>query len=520
MSSQQPGSSPPVQHQCTERHQLRGIKRRWFKDMLWRARLLCSRLRRSHGEDALWRLTYIDSLTRLPNRGMLEKRAQRYLQSGSSDSPLAILLFDLDDFRSINDSLGHELGDRLLEVVARRLLSNIREIDTLSRPGGDEFALLLPHSDADAAALTAQRCLDLLAQPFVLGEHELTLSCSVGIAMYPQDGKSLQRLYTNADIAMYRVKQSGRNNYAFYAPEMQSSCLRQLQLANALRRAILDDQLALVYQPQHSIQDGSLVGMEVLLRWHHPDLGVVSPVEFIPIAESSGQILALGDWVLHQALSDMREWHLAGIAPPRVAINVSAVQFRQADLHERIFAKLREMQLPPEVLELELTESITMEQPDRAAAVIERLHAAGIQVSIDDFGTGYSSLNQLKRFRISTLKIDKSFVSDIDRDRDSHVIAKTIIRLAQGLGLRCVAEGLEQPGQLKWLRNLGCEHAQGFLLSQPLGRAQTRNYLAHLCGNRQQVETRLRQVMPALQEELAIGGDNRCIEQGCAARRW
>lgn len=504
MSSHPPGIPPSLQDQPVERRQLRGVKRRWFKDLLWRARLLCTGLKRGSREDALWRLTYIDSLTRLPNRGMLEKRAQRYLHKGTRKDPLAVLLFDLDDFRSINDSLGHELGDRLLEVVARRLLSNIREIDTLSRPGGDEFVLLLPHSDADAAALTAQRCLDLLAQPFVLGEHELTLSCSVGIAMYPQDGKSLQRLFTNADIAMYRVKQSGRNNYAFYAPEMQSSCLRQLQLANALRRAIQDDQLDLVYQPQHSLMDGSLVGMEVLLRWQHPELGPVSPVEFIPIAESSGQILALGDWVLHQALSDMRQWHLDGIAPPRVAINVSAVQFRQADLHERIFAKLEELQLSPEVLELELTESITMEQPNRAAAVIERLHDAGVQVSIDDFGTGYSSLNQLKRFRISTLKIDKSFISDIDRDRDSHVIAKTIIRLAQGLGLRCIAEGLEQPAQLKWLRNLGCEHAQGFLLSQPLGRLQARDYLAHNCGLRRQVEDSLKQIMPVLQEELAI----------------
>lgn len=497
--------SRPEHFQQGERRRVRGVRRRRMKDFFWRLRLLLADARSAPDEDILWRLTYIDSLTRLPNRGMLEKRAQRYLQKAEANgSPLAVLLFDLDGFRSINDSLGHELGDRLLEVVARRLLSNIREIDTLSRPGGDEFVLLLPQSDADAAAHTAQRCLDLLAQPFVLGEHELTLSCSVGIAMFPEDGRTLQRLFTNADIAMYRVKQYGRNGFAFYAPDMQTSCLRQLQIANALRRAIQDDQLDLVYQPQHNLQDGELVGMEVLLRWQHPELGAVSPAEFIPIAESSGQILALGDWVLHQALSDMQRWRHDGFAPPRVAINVSAVQFRQADLHERIFAKLQELELPPEVLELELTESITMEQPARAAAVIERLHAAGVQVSIDDFGTGYSSLNQLKRFRISTLKIDKSFVADIDHDRDSHVIAKTIIRLAQGLGLRRVAEGLEHPGQLKWLRNLGCEHAQGYLLSQPLNRHDARNYLAHNCGNRRSVEISLKQVMPVRQEELAI----------------
>lgn len=415
------------------------------------------------------RLAYYDPLTNLPNRSLLEERAAfalKLAQRGGKN--LALLFLDLDNFKNINDSLGHKAGDRLLLAFSQRIGAMVREEDTFARPGGDEFILLLPDTDASGAAHAAQKLLDLLTRPFKVDGYDLSVSSSVGIALYPDDGDALNELYTNADIAMYRSKQKGRNTYSFFTPELQTHYVRLMQLESAMRQAITDDQFELHYQPQQELDSGATVGVEALLRWHHPTLGSISPAEFIPIAESSGLIVPIGEWVLREAIAQLCQWIEVGIAPPKMSINLSAAQFRQPSLPDLILTVLEETGLPAEYLELELTESMTMDDPERAVTMINRLHAAGVTLSIDDFGTGYSSLSYLKRFKISKLKIDKSFVSDLDTDSDDRVIVSTIVTLAKSLGLRSVAEGVETLEQREFLRTLGCHDIQGYYFSRPL----------------------------------------------------
>lgn len=434
---------------------------------------------RKEDEEQIHRLAYYDPLTGLPNRALLEERGRLALSMAERHGGrLALLFIDLDNFKNINDSLGHAVGDALLVAFAERLGQELREEDTLSRTGGDEFILILPEVDANTAVHGAQRILDLLRQPLSVAGYELTVSASIGIALYPDDADTLAGLHTNADIAMYRAKQQGRNGYSFYTPELQSHYVRTLKLENALRRALEQDQLSLHFQPQHELLSGRLVGAEALLRWKHPELGWVPPAEFVPIAESSGLIGPIGDWVLGQALRQLRSWQAQGYTELCIAVNLSAAQFRAANLPERVAERLERAGVSAASLELELTESITMQDPETAVLAMERLHQLGVRVALDDFGTGYSSLSYLKRFRLHKLKIDQSFVHDLERDDDDATIVRSTISLATSLGLQVLAEGVETQAQHDFLLRAGCQFAQGYLYSRPLPADEFSRYAA------------------------------------------
>jgi len=423
---------------------------------------------RKAAEERIWRLANYDSLTELPNRAFLRERAARLLeQAGQDGQPLAFLFLDLDHFKKVNDSLGHAVGDRLLVELANRLCSELREQDILGRVGGDEFVLLLPGASATEAAQVVRRLQELVSRPFVVGSQELMITSSAGIAMFPFDGADFDTLASRAEVAMYRTKELGRDAFCFFTAEMQAQCTRALLLDNLLRRAIERGEFSLQFQPQCSLKDGTLTGVEALLRWNSGELGPVSPVEFIPIAESSGLIVPIGDWVLRTALEQMRQWIDQDIAPPQVAVNLSVVQFRQPGFPDHVRRLLDEAGVSPCRLELELTESVASDDPTGAMAVMDALHAHGIGLSIDDFGTGYSSLSYLKRFKVSKLKIDRSFVSNVTDSAADQAIVSTIIRLANGLGMVTIAEGVETPAQLEALRQRGCDQVQGYWIARP-----------------------------------------------------
>ena len=423
---------------------------------------------RKAAEERIWRLANYDSLTELPNRAFLRERAARLLeQAGQDGQPLAFLFLDLDHFKKVNDSLGHAVGDRLLVELANRLCSELREQDILGRVGGDEFVLLLPGASATEAAQVVRRLQELVSRPFVVGSQELMITSSAGIAMFPFDGADFDTLASRAEVAMYRTKELGRDAFCFFTAEMQAQCTRALLLDNLLRRAIERGEFSLQFQPQCSLKDGTLTGVEALLRWNSGELGPVSPVEFIPIAESSGLIVPIGDWVLRTALEQMRQWIDQDIAPPQVAVNLSVVQFRQPGFPDHVRGLLEEAGVSPCRLELELTESVASDDPTGAMAVMDALHAHGIGLSIDDFGTGYSSLSYLKRFKVGKLKIDRSFVSNVTDSAADQAIVSTIIRLANGLGMVTIAEGVETPAQLEALRQRGCDQVQGYWIARP-----------------------------------------------------
>jgi diguanylate cyclase (GGDEF)-like protein/PAS domain S-box-containing protein len=424
---------------------------------------------RKQAEDSIRRLAHFDALTGLPNRALLNDRATHALQmSRRSNEPMALMFIDLDHFKNVNDTLGHDVGDLLLVAVAARFCAALREQDTLSRTGGDEFVLLLPGTDAAGAAHVAQKLLRLAAEPHRIGQNELTVTLSIGIALAPSDGADYGALAKFADAAMYRAKQGGRNAACFYTAEIQARSARMLQLENALRRALERGELQLHYQPQTSLHDQALIGAEALLRWQHPELGWVSPAEFIPIAESSGLIAPIGEWVLRTALAKLKAWTDAGMAPITMAVNISAVQFRQKNLPALVAAILQSSGVAARWLELELTESVAAADPVGAVAVIAALNASGVRMSIDDFGTGYSSLSYLKRFKVYKLKIDQSFVRSVTDDPDDQAIVSAIIHMARSLGLRTIAEGVETAAQMAYLRQQGCDEMQGYWLSRPL----------------------------------------------------
>lgn len=420
-------------------------------------------------EALIEKLAHFDQLTGLPNRNQLGDRFKYAhslaLRSGES---LAVLFLDLDNFKDVNDSLGHTIGDHLLIEVAMRIKTTLREEDTVSRLGGDEFVLVLHATDADGAAVVAAKLIEAIARPCLLDSHELIITPSIGIAIYPDDGDDFETMSKNADAAMYRVKQGGRNSFCFYTPEMQAHSARMLLLANALRHALVRDELQLYYQPQFSITDGRIIGAEALLRWRHPELGMISPAEFIPIAEDGGQIIPIGEWVLQQATRQMKAWIDSGLPPMVMAVNLSAVQFRQANITTVISHILDEARLPHEFLELELTEAVAMGNPLAAIEVMDKLHGRGIRMSIDDFGTGYSSLSYLKKFKVYKLKIDQSFVRNITDDPEDKAIVSAIINMASSLGIKTIAEGVETAGQLTFLRLQGCDEVQGYYFSKPL----------------------------------------------------
>lgn len=437
------------------------------------AHFIAIAIERKRDEANIHNLAHFDPLTHLPNRLLLEDRAHQSISIAQrNNTQLAILFLDLDHFKNINDNLGHRVGDALLIELSQRLQTLIRDEDTVSRLGGDEFILVLPNAHPDAAAHIAEKILATAARPYHIQEHELILTASIGIAIYPQNGTDFDTLIKHADIAMYRAKNSGRNSYRYYTEEMQARSARNLMLENALRRALAQQQLVVHYQPQISIETGKLVGAEALLRWQHPELGTISPAEFIPLAEDSGQIYEIGTWVLRAAIQQIKTWVDEGIAPIIVAVNLSAVQFRHAGLPDLVTSLLDEIGLPAEYLELELTESVAMDEPLEAIAIMENLHQRGIRMSIDDFGTGYSSLNYLKKFKVYKLKIDQSFIRDINTDPEDKAIVTAIINMAHSLGFQTIAEGVETAEQLDFLRQQRCDEIQGYYYSKPLNADQ------------------------------------------------
>jgi diguanylate cyclase (GGDEF)-like protein/PAS domain S-box-containing protein len=414
-------------------------------------------------------LAHYDPLTGLPNRALLHDRSRGALSHAKRNgASVALMFLDLDHFKNINDSLGHSVGDEVLMALAYRLKAVVREQDTVSRLGGDEFVLLLPDTDAKGAAHVADKLLHAALRPIQVGQHELTVTPSIGIALYPKDGADLDSLSRSADAAMYRAKGDGRNSYRFFTAEIQAQSDRTLLLDNALRRALERGQLSVHYQPQIALATGRVVGAEALLRWQHPELGAVSPAEFIPVAESSGLILQMGEWVIRTAVTQLSQWVRAGLSPITIAVNLSAVQFRHADLPQLVSSILQEADVPAHWLELELTEGVAMTNPQGAVAVMNDLHQRGVRMSIDDFGTGYSSLSYLKKFQVYKLKIDQSFVRDITDDPDDKAIVAAIISMADSLGMKTIAEGVETEGQLAFLRDRGCTEVQGYYFSQPL----------------------------------------------------
>ncbi len=419
------------------------------------------------------RLAHFDPLTGLPNRALLSDRIGHALSAAQRNrTQLALMFVDLDHFKNVNDTLGHRIGDELLIAVAGRLKAVVREVDTVSRQGGDEFVLILPDTDANGSAHVAEKLLAAVAQPYLIEGFELTVTLSIGIALHPGDGEDFEALSKCADAAMYRAKHDGRNTYRFFTAEMQARSAHNLQIENALHRALERNQLELHFQPQLALRDGRLIGIEALLRWRHPELGMIGPADFIPIAEESGQILQIGEWALRCAVRQMKQWMDGGLAPMTMAVNLSAVQFRHPQLPDLVAQILDEAKLQPQYLELELTESVAMDNAPAAIAMMDRLHARGVHMSIDDFGTGYSSLSYLKRFQVHRLKIDQSFVQNIGEDPEDRAIVNAIISLADSLGLQTIAEGVETETQLAILREQGCNEVQGYYFSRPLPAAE------------------------------------------------
>jgi diguanylate cyclase (GGDEF)-like protein/PAS domain S-box-containing protein len=436
--------------------------------------------RRKQVETELLHLANHDALTSLPNRSLLQDRlSQAIAFANRTERQVAVLLIDLDRFKNINDSLGHDAGDNIIMEIGRRLSVNARDGDTVARLGGDEFVVVLAGVErVETIATTAQQVLESLAQPMTIQEHEFFPAGSIGISLYPKDGEDAQTLLKNADTAMYRAKDAGRNNFQFYAQDMNSRALDRLKLEGRLRRALSREEFVLHYQPQMELASGAIVGVEALIRWQPPGQEMAYPGDFIPIAEETGLIVAIGEWVLRTACAQHKAWDDADIFPhTRIAVNLSARQFKQQDIVKMVSRVLHETGCHATCLELEITESIIMENPELAAETLQQLSDMGIHLSIDDFGTGYSSLSYLKRFPINTLKIDKSFVRDITTDSDDAAIAKAVIALAHSMKLKVIAEGVETVEQLDFLRAQSCDQIQGYYLSRPVLAAQIEKLL-------------------------------------------
>jgi diguanylate cyclase (GGDEF)-like protein/PAS domain S-box-containing protein len=431
-------------------------------------------------------LANYDSLTGLPNRSLLCDRLQHAMaRARRSGSSVALLLLDLDRFKTINDSLGHEVGDRLLREVAHRLKGFVREVDTLARFGGDEFAIILEEAaDLQKAVRVAQTVLNELSRAMTLDGFQLYVTASVGVSVFPDDGTELESLLQHAEVAMYRAKETGRNGYQFYRPEMNTRTRERLLLENGLRQAVEKQQLVLYYQPKVDLSSGQLTGVEALLRWRHPELGMVSPVDFIPLAEETGLIVPIGEWVLRTACDQAQSWQKSGLPPLRVAVNISGRQFRQTDFVNMVEEVLAQTGLDPRWLELEITESVVMENVEETILTLTALKARGLQLAIDDFGTGYSSLSYLKRFPITSLKIDRSFIHEVGTDPNDAAIASSVIALAQAMSLEVVAEGIETDAQLRFLVARGCTEGQGYLFSRPLPPAELELFLARWSNER------------------------------------
>ena len=421
---------------------------------------------RKSTEKELLKLANTDPLTELPNRSFFQASHQNLVRKAASHT---LLCLDMDNFKKINDSLGHQTGDVLIKQIAKRLQRITGTTATCYRLGGDEFSVLM-EDQADIHTIThyAQDILDNLSRPFIINKQEFVLGASIGIAFYPDDGKTPQEMLKNADTAMYFAKNNGGNTYKFFSGEMNQNAVRQLQIENLIRQGIKDDLFTVYYQPKVDIASGKLVSMEALVRFEHPQKGIVSPGQFIPLAEQTGQIVEIGEQVLRKACADTKRWVNAGLFSGRVAVNISAKQFELPNLDDRIEQILKEVGLSPLHLECEITEGTLMENPDQGLEMMKRLRDRGIHLALDDFGTGYSSLAYLKRFPLNTLKIDKAFIDDIAESSTDRHMAAAIINIAHNLGLKVVAEGVEQEKQLTILRRYECEMLQGYLYSKPL----------------------------------------------------
>jgi len=430
-------------------------------------------------EERIRHLAYFDQLTDLPNRTLMKDRFEYILNLAQrNQQKFALLFIDLDQFKTINDTLGHDIGDELLKKVAKRLKRRLRKEDVLARQGGDEYIVLLPELDIDGAGKVAINLQKILSRPYRIDKHHLTITASIGIALYPADGESIETLMKNADTAMYKAKKSGRNNFYFFTEKMQEMAQRNLAISNALRLAIDHGEFELHYQAQFNAKTKKITGAEALLRWKNPELGVIAPSEFIPIAEDTGQIIKIGTWVLDEAIHQLKVWMNNGFDSMVMAVNISAIQFNMKDLPEEVCNLLDQAGLPHENLELELTEGMMMKDPQEAIQLLAKLHQNGIRISIDDFGTGYSSLNYLKHLRVNKIKIDQSFVKNLTNNLEDKTIVKAIISLAKSLNLQTNAEGVENREQYEILLENGCDEIQGFYFSKPMPAENFRKFIA------------------------------------------
>jgi diguanylate cyclase (GGDEF)-like protein len=430
-------------------------------------------------EEKLVYLANYDTLTNLPNRNLLMERLQQSLgHARRNHQRVAVLVLDLDSFRIINDSFGHDCADNLLREIARRLIPTVSEIEaTVARVSGDEFVIVFDSDNlVKEVSEVAQRLLNNISKPIMLNKHEIIVTASVGISVYPSDGKEAATLLKNANTAVSRAKAAGKNTYQFFTTEMNQVALKRLILENQLRRVLEREELCLFYQPQIALNTGQIVGVEALLRWQHPESGLLSPNRFVAVAEEMNLIIPIGEWVLRTACLQNQAWQVAGLPPIRISINVSSRQFKPTHWLQTIKNVLQESQLAPNYLELELTESVLIaennDNNNNVVAVLTELRTMGVQIAIDDFGTGYSSLSYLKRLPVNTLKIDRSFVQDINFNRDDAAIITAIIALAHSLNLAVVAEGVENQEQLLFLQSRQCEIVQGYLFSPPLSQTE------------------------------------------------
>ncbi|NQV21408.1 MAG: EAL domain-containing protein, partial [Rhodospirillales bacterium] len=425
---------------------------------------------RKVAEEKVYRQAKYDSLTGLPNRALFgERLSYELVRAKRSGKPLGVMFIDLDRFKWVNDTMGHSAGDELLKEVSRRLTTTFREADTVARLGGDEFTVLLPEiRRASDTELAARKILSALAEPFHIDGRELFISGSVGITVAPMDGDDIGTLMRNADNAMYRAKEAGRNGFAFFEPDMDATVRERLQLESDLRHSVERGELELRYQPIVDFKTGRTTGVEALVRWRHAEHGYVPPDRFIPIAEESSLIADIGEWVLRTACCQARAWYDAGIVGSHISVNLSSRQFIYRDVEEMVRDALKESGLPPKMLTLEITENTLLDEKTELIKILNNLRALGVGISLDDFGTGYSSLSYLRRFPVDTLKIDRSFVSELAVEPGDAALCQAIIAMAHNLGIEVVAEGIETPEQFNFLHDIGCNYAQGFFLSMPI----------------------------------------------------
>ena len=426
-----------------------------------------------------------DSLTDLPNRNLFNNRLNQMVESAKrTGQSVALMFLDLDHFKSVNDSLGHAVGDELLKIVAQRLVGCVRAQDTVSRIGGDEFAIIQVGLNFPADAhVQANRMIKALAEPITIGSHKLFSGVSVGITVYPGDAETVEQLQKNADLAMYQAKEEQRNTFRFFDADLNASVQRRLFLEQELRTALSDEQFMIYFQPKVSLRDSKVSGAEALIRWRHPEHGMISPAEFIPVAERTGTISQIGEWMMVQACRQFHDWQAAGQEPLIVAVNLSPAQFKDRNIPDMVRDILRDTKLDPACLELEITETAVMRDMGDAMDVLHELHDIGVGLSIDDFGTGYSSLSYLRQLPVNRIKIDRSFVMEVDQFDAAAAIARAVVMLGKSLGLTVVAEGIEKRAQLDYLRELDCDEAQGHFFSQPLPPEEFHRFVAEFDGS-------------------------------------